>query len=148
MAVVAVQRATAPAPPEQRYSLALDHVTERTPGQVRRVLDTLLGQWGLTGFVDGARLVATELLTNVHRHADGRCDFVLLAGAAGVHIQVRDYSVAELRMAPITLDRECGRGLLTISQYSTLHVRALPDGTVISAFLATPSATDKQLPAR
>ncbi|WP_159073503.1 ATP-binding protein [Streptomyces sp. RTd22] len=113
-------------------------MTERTPGQFRRVVDTLLGLWGLGELVDDARLVATELLTNVHRHTDGRCEVVLLASPSGVHIQVRDYSLDMPQARFATPDQERGRGVVAVNQFATWHVRRLADGKIVSAFLAPP----------
>jgi anti-sigma regulatory factor (Ser/Thr protein kinase) len=126
-------------PPEQRYTLTFGQVTETTPAQFRRALNTLLGLWGLGELIDDAHLVATELLTNVYRHTDRRCEIVLLTNASGAHLQVRDYSTAMPRTPCATPDGESGRGILAVEHYAgSCHIHPLPDGKTISVFLPLP----------
>jgi anti-sigma regulatory factor (Ser/Thr protein kinase) len=89
-------------------------------GQVRRIVSAQLRYWHLDALIDQATLGVTELLTNVHRHAepDKSCsveiDFVL--GVLTVAVRDRDPRLPELRRVPDT--ETCGRGLALVAAVS------------------------------
>ncbi|MGP3948757.1 ATP-binding protein [Streptomyces sp. 7N604] len=117
----------------------LGRVTPRTPGQIRRVIGVLLAAWGHEGLLDDIQFVATELVTNVLRHATGRCIVVLVADRLGARLHVRDYSIGTPAERLATDVDEDGRGLCAVEACSTsLGVQRLTDGKIISAFLAAP----------
>ncbi|MEW1718651.1 ATP-binding protein [Streptomyces sp. NPDC093109] len=52
-------------------------------GRIRRDLLERLDAWGYAAVRDDAVLVVTELLTNVHQHAGGRCDLLVRPAEPG-----------------------------------------------------------------
>ena len=129
--------------PEQHYSLTLEQVTPRSPGQLRRVIGALLETWGQAELVDDAQFVATELLTNVLKHAGPKCRVVLSAGSYGAHIHVRDFSTTLPIRRPASDTQENGRGIQAVGRCATLTVQRLPRGKIVAAFLAAPDRRPK-----
>jgi anti-sigma regulatory factor (Ser/Thr protein kinase) len=89
-------------------------------GQVRRIASAHLRYWHLDQLIDAAALGVTELLTNVHRHAepDKYCTVELVHLPDHVTVSVRDNDsrVPELPPAdPLSL---CGRGLALVASVS------------------------------
>ncbi|MFD5023778.1 ATP-binding protein [Streptomyces sp. NPDC058373] len=89
-------------------------------GQVRRIVSAQLRHWRLDPLVDRAALGVTELLTNVHRHAepDKHCtvEIELLLDRLTVSVRDRDPRL------PVVRDAEshatCGRGLALVAAVS------------------------------
>lgn len=98
-------------------------------GQVRRIVSAQLRYWHLDPLIDRASLGVTELLTNVHRHAqpDKLCtvDIEVLLDRLTVSVHDHDPRIPELRDAD--LNATCGRGLAMVAAVSeSWGVR--PDG--------------------
>ncbi|MER6145344.1 ATP-binding protein [Streptomyces sparsogenes] len=121
----------------QRYSCRLPGVTERTPAEVRRLLRVLLSAPAFAPIVDDVLFVATELLTNVWKHTDGRCHLTVLTGPRGVHIHVRDYSTDLPVQVIAEDDEESGRGVVAVDRCATgFQVTKIPDGKIVTVILA------------
>lgn len=98
-------------------------------GQVRRIVSAQLRYWHLDALIDRAALGVTELLTNVHRHAepDKLCtvEIELLLDRLTVSVRDRDPRLPEVRDA--SPSATCGRGLAMVAAMSeSWGVR--PDG--------------------
>jgi anti-sigma regulatory factor (Ser/Thr protein kinase) len=98
-------------------------------GQVRRIVSAQLRYWHLDPLIDRASLGVTELLTNVHRHAqpDKLCtvEIEVLLDRLTVSVHDHDPRIPELREADPTAT--CGRGLAMVAAVSeSWGVR--PDG--------------------
>ncbi len=98
-------------------------------GQVRRIVSAQLRYWHLDPLIDRASLGVTELLSNVHRHAqpDKTCTVEIELLLDRLTVSVRDH---DPRM-PVIDDAEplatCGRGLAMVAAMSeSWGVR--PDG--------------------
>lgn len=98
-------------------------------GQVRRIVSAQLRYWHLDALIDRASLGVTELLSNVHRHAqpDKTCTVEIELLLDRLTVSVRDH---DPRM-PVVDDAEplatCGRGLAMVAAMSeSWGVR--PDG--------------------
>lgn len=112
--------------------------------QVRRIVSAQLRYWQLDPLIDQAALGVTELLTNVHRHAqpDKTCtvDIRLLLDRLRVAVHDHDPRLPTVKEAdPLAL---CGRGLALIEAVSeSWGVRAEGDtGKVIWFTLPAPPA--------
>lgn len=112
--------------------------------QVRRIVSAQLRYWQLDPLIDQAALGVTELLTNVHRHAqpDKMCtvDIELLLDRLTVSVHDHDPRLPTIKEAdPLDV---CGRGLALIDAVSeSWGVRAEGDaGKVIWFTLPAPSA--------
>jgi anti-sigma regulatory factor (Ser/Thr protein kinase) len=125
-------------------------------GQVRRILSAQLRYWHMDPLIDRAVLGVTELLSNVHRHAqsDKTCtvEIELLLDRLMVSVHdhdprlpvVEDMAVEELTdLADTATLATCGRGLAMVAAVSeSWGVR--PDGEsgkVVWFTLTAPSAT-------
>lgn len=98
-------------------------------GQVRRIVSAQLRYWHLDALIDRASLGVTELLSNVHRHAqpDKTCTVEIELLLDRLTVSVRDH---DPRM-PVVDNAEplatCGRGLAMVAAMSeSWGVR--PDG--------------------
>ncbi len=89
-------------------------------GQVRRIVSAQLRYWHLDELIDQAALGVTELLTNVHRHAepDKSCtvEIELLLDRLTVSVRDNDPRLPEMRDADLT--ETCGRGLAMVAAVS------------------------------
>lgn len=89
-------------------------------GQVRRIVSAQLRYWHLDPLIDRASLGVTELLTNVHRHAqpDKLCtvEIEVLLDRLTVSVHDHDPRIPELRDADPTAT--CGRGLAMVAAVS------------------------------
>ncbi|GAA2251029.1 ATPase [Streptomyces ruber] len=89
-------------------------------GQVRRIISAQLRYWHLDSLIDQAALGVTELLTNVHRHAqpDKLCtvEIELLLDRLTVSVHDHDPRLPVLRDADLT--ETCGRGLALVAAVS------------------------------
>ncbi|MGW6390226.1 ATP-binding protein [Streptomyces sp. NPDC055103] len=78
--------------PSRYYAVELHALPSRI-GQVRRIVSAHLRHWHLDALIDHAALGVTELLTNVHRHAqpDKRCTVELELLLDRLTVSVRDH---------------------------------------------------------
>ncbi|MFJ2111825.1 ATP-binding protein [Streptomyces sp. NPDC087850] len=119
--------------PDHQYRLLLTVRPAELPG-IRRKIGARLGRWGLEDLAGDTCVIVTELLANVHRHADGRAVLLLQKWPDRLVITVSDRS-GEL---PVVKEpdwaAESGRGLCVIA--------ALADW-----WRAEPTATGKDISA-
>lgn len=120
-------------------------------GQVRRILSAQLRYWHMDPLIDRAVLGVTELLTNVHRHAqpDKTCTVKIELLLDRLMVSVHDHDprlpvVADIKdTEPLAT---CGRGLAMVAAVSeSWGVR--PDGEsgkFVWFTLPTPSAARPQ----
>ena len=85
----------------------------------RQFVEDTLGAWGCDDFLDAARLLVSELVTNAVLHARTDFELVLRVLRSGVRVEVRDGSAA----APVVRHYEdeamTGRGLALVEQMAT-----------------------------
>ncbi|OXY94182.1 ATP-binding protein [Streptomyces diastatochromogenes] len=99
--------------PQYRMNLT---VGEHSVRHIRRIVRSLLEDWGLAHLTDTLELAVSELVTNVVRHVpDRRCSLVVLRQAAGVRVEVAD-GWFQLPCVPDRSSPEAdgGRGLLLL----------------------------------
>jgi anti-sigma regulatory factor (Ser/Thr protein kinase) len=105
--------------PSRHCTVELQALPSRI-GQVRRIVSAQLRYWHLDPLIDQAALGVTELLTNVHRHAqpDKMCvvEIELLLDRLTVSVHDHDPHLPTVRDAD-SLDT-CGRGLAMIAAVS------------------------------
>ncbi|MEV7283705.1 ATP-binding protein [Streptomyces sp. NPDC093252] len=101
-------------PHQYRMSLT---VAEHSARHIRRIIRTLLKEWGVEEVTEAVELAATELVTNVVRHVPDRsCTIRIARHGSGARVEVTDRSPR----LPVTLPRapspesENGRGLLVV----------------------------------
>jgi hypothetical protein len=90
-------------------------------GQVRRIVSATLRYWTLEPLVDTALLGLTELLANVHRHAqpDKRCTVELLHAKDRLTVSVTDNDPRPPRIGSRTESlATTGRGLAMVAALS------------------------------
>ncbi|MDQ1021672.1 ATP-binding protein [Streptomyces afghaniensis] len=117
--------------PSRHCTVELQALPSRI-GQVRRIVSAQLRYWHLDALIDRASLGVTELLSNVHRHAqpDKTCTVEIELLLDRLTVSVRDH---DPRM-PVVEDPQdiaplatCGRGLAMVAAMSeSWGVR--PDG--------------------
>ncbi|MEU2623203.1 ATP-binding protein [Streptomyces sp. NPDC007157] len=134
--------------PSRHCSVELQALPARI-GQVRRIVSAQLRYWRLDPLIDRAALGVTELLTNVHRHAqpDKNCTVEIELQLDRLTVSVRDHDprlpVVEdgTDVAPMAT---CGRGLAMVAAVSeSWGVRPHDDGKVVWFTLPAPTATPK-----
>ncbi|WP_406444087.1 ATP-binding protein [Streptomyces sp. NBC_00631] len=134
--------------PSRHCSVELQALPSRI-GQVRRIVSAQLRYWRLDPLIDRAALGVTELLTNVHRHAqpDKNCTVEIELQLDRLTVSVRDHDprlpVVEdgTEIAPMAT---CGRGLAMVAAVSeSWGVRPHDDGKVVWFTLPAPTATPK-----
>ncbi|WP_318206438.1 MULTISPECIES: ATP-binding protein [unclassified Streptomyces] len=143
--------------PSRYYAVELQALPSRI-GQVRRIVSAHLRHWQLDALVDHAVLGVTELLTNVHRHAqpDKRCtvEIELLLDRLTVSVRDHDPRIPQAVACPDPLDpldaydrgdgydglATSGRGLTIVGAVSeSWGVRPCgADGKVVWFTLAAP----------
>ncbi|MFE5655767.1 ATP-binding protein [Streptomyces sp. NPDC056517] len=140
--------------PSRFYTVELQALPSRI-GQVRRIVSAHLRHWQLDALIDHAVLGVTELLTNVHRHAqpDKRCtvEIELLLDRLTVSVRDHDPRIPEAVGCPDPLDAyeggdgydglaTSGRGLAIVGAVSeSWGVRPCgADGKVVWFTLAAP----------
>ncbi|CAM5261751.1 non-specific serine/threonine protein kinase OS=Streptomyces aurantiogriseus OX=66870 GN=GCM10010251_82570 PE=3 SV=1 [Streptomyces aurantiogriseus] len=103
-------------------------------GQVRRIVSAQLRYWHLDALIDRAALGVTELLTNVHRHAqpDKTCTVEMELLLGRLTVSVRDHDprlpvVGDIADADADGLATCGRGLAMVAAVSESW-GARPDG--------------------
>ncbi|QIJ61128.1 ATP-binding protein [Streptomyces sp. JB150] len=135
--------------PSRHCTVELQALPSRI-GQVRRIVSAQLRYWHLDALIDRAALGVTELLTNVHRHAqpDKMCTVEIELLLDRLKVSVRDHDPR----LPVVADAEslatCGRGLAMVAAVSESW-GALPDGEqgkVVWFTLPTPAPTRKAPP--
>ncbi|MBT2387411.1 ATP-binding protein [Streptomyces sp. ISL-11] len=89
-------------------------------GQVRRIVSAQLRYWHLDSLIDPAALGVTELLTNVHRHAepDKRCTVEIDLVLDQLTVSVRDHDPRLPRVGGGDTGSTHGRGLALIAAVS------------------------------
>ncbi|MGW2047167.1 ATP-binding protein [Streptomyces sp. NPDC001858] len=100
-------------------------------GQVRRIVSAQLRYWHMDPLIDRAALGVTELLTNVHLHAqpDKTCvvEMELLLDRLTVSVRDRDPRLPVVRAVDHEVLATCGRGLAMVAAVSESW-GARPDG--------------------
>ncbi|MFE9450389.1 ATP-binding protein [Streptomyces sp. NPDC006739] len=138
--------------PNRHCTVELQALPSRI-GQVRRIVSAQLRYWHLDPLIDRAALGVTELLSNVHRHAepDKLCTVELELLLDRLTVSVHDHDprlpvVAEVSAASdIAPLATCGRGLAMVAAMSESW-GARPDGEqgkVVWFTLPAPSAAPK-----
>ncbi|WP_405610028.1 ATP-binding protein [Streptomyces sp. NBC_01508] len=97
------------------------------PG-IRSEFANRLRLWGLEHLTDDACAIVTELLANVHRHADGRAVLLLQKWPGRLVITVSDRSKALPVAKEPDWTAESGRGLCVIAALADSW-RAVPTST-------------------
>ncbi|MFE9631021.1 ATP-binding protein [Streptomyces sp. NPDC006463] len=91
-------------------------------GQIRRIISAQLRHWQLDPLIDRAALGVTELLSNVHRHAqpDKTCtvEIEFRLGRLTVSVIDSDPRLPEIREAVAGSLETCGRGLALVEALS------------------------------
>lgn len=137
--------------PSRHCTVELQALPSRI-GQVRRIVSAQLRYWHMDSLIDRASLGVTELLSNVHRHAqpDKTCTVEMELLLERLKVSVRDHDPR----LPILEDAgplaTCGRGLAMVAAMSESW-GALPDGEsgkVVWFTLPTPTATALTVPDR
>lgn len=120
--------------PSRHCAVELQALPSRI-GQVRRIVSAHLRYWHLDPLIDRAALGVTELLSNVHRHAqpDKSCTVEIELALDRLTVSVRDRDPrlpvldTAARASDITPLTTCGRGLAMVAAMSeSWGVR--PDG--------------------
>lgn len=128
--------------PSRHCTVELQALPSRI-GQVRRILSAQLRYWHLDPLIDRAALGVTELLTNVHQHAepDKVCtvEIELLLDRLTVSVRDHDPRLPEVRDADASAT--CGRGLAMVAAMSESWGVRLDgeSGKVVWFTLAAPS---------
>ncbi|MFI9828740.1 ATP-binding protein [Streptomyces sp. NPDC051913] len=132
--------------PNRHCTVELQALPSRI-GQVRRIVSAQLRYWHLDPLIDRAALGVTELLTNVHRHAqpDKMCTVEIELLLDRLTVSVHDHDPRLPAVDTITDDDSlatCGRGLAMVAAVSeSWGVRAEGDeGKVVWFALSAPGA--------
>lgn len=114
-------------------------------GQVRRIISAQLRYWHLDPLIDHAALGVTELLTNVHRHAqpDKSCTVEVELLLDRLTVSVHDHDPRLPTVCDADSSATSGRGLAMIAAVSeSWGIRPSEDaGKVIWFTLPAPSFT-------
>ncbi|WP_246562147.1 ATP-binding protein [Streptomyces roseirectus] len=127
------------------YCLILT-VGTHSPLHIRRIVRTLLKEWGTEEVTDTVELALTELVTNVHRHVpERRCQVLILRQPNAIRVEVTDPSPQlPLFRKGLPLDPESDRGLLLVDaltdKWGTDPIRDL--GKTVWFECATPMDLD------
>ncbi|MEU9338687.1 ATP-binding protein [Streptomyces sp. NPDC048290] len=100
-------------PHQYRMSLT---VAAHSARHIRRIIRTLLKDWGMDDLTDATQTATTELISNVVRHVpDHHCTVRIARHETGTRVEVTDMSSA-VPAPPRTPspDSERGRGLLLV----------------------------------
>ncbi|WP_189450668.1 ATP-binding protein [Streptomyces abikoensis] len=113
-------------------------------GQVRRIVSAQLRYWHLDALIDLAALGVTELLTNVHQHAepDKRCTVEIDLVPSRLTVSVRDHDPRLPSIGDADTGSTHGRGLALVAALSSSWgVQQRHDGGKVVWFtLAVPTA--------
>ncbi|WP_030296650.1 ATP-binding protein [Streptomyces katrae] len=123
-------------------------------GQIRRIVSAQLRHWQLDPLIDRAALGVTELLSNVHRHAqpDKTCtvEIELRLGRLTVSVYDSDPRLPVLREAAADALETCGRGLALVAAVSEAwgarNQADSPGKVVWFSLRAAPAASAQQRP--
>ncbi|MEV0415687.1 ATP-binding protein [Streptomyces sp. NPDC050448] len=123
-------------------------------GQIRRIVSAQLRHWQLDPLIDRAALGVTELLSNVHRHAqpDKTCtvEIELRLGRLTVSVYDSDPRLPVLREAAADALETCGRGLALVAAVSEAwgarNQADSPGKVVWFSLRAAPATTAQQHP--
>ncbi|MFI2781164.1 ATP-binding protein [Streptomyces sp. ALB3] len=130
--------------PSRHCAVELQALPSRI-GQVRRIISAQLRYWHLDPLIDHAALGVTELLTNVHRHAqpDKSCTVEIELLLDRLTVSVHDHDPRLPTMCDADASATSGRGLALIAAVSeSWGVRPSDDtGKVIWFTLPAPSFT-------
>ncbi|MFC5853398.1 ATP-binding protein [Streptomyces chlorus] len=129
--------------PSRHCTVELQALPSRI-GQVRRIVSAQLRYWHMDPLIDRASLGVTELLSNVHRHAqpDKTCKVELEVLLDRLKVSVRDHDPRLPVVGDAAPLATCGRGLAMVAAMSESW-GALPDGEsgkVVWFTLPAPSA--------
>jgi anti-sigma regulatory factor (Ser/Thr protein kinase) len=113
------------------------------PGELRRIRRTVirrLRDWGFDAIANEAVLVVTELLTNVHEHAEGACELDIQPMADQLIVRVSDAMTTLPAMRRPSSSAEAGRGLVLVDTLTDHWETAITDtGKVVTCSFRTPS---------
>ncbi|MFD7503422.1 ATP-binding protein [Streptomyces sp. NPDC059850] len=128
--------------PSRHCTVELQALPSRI-GQVRRIVSAQLRYWHLDPLIDPAALGVTELLTNVHRHAepDKQCTVEIALMLDRLTVSVRDQDPRLPRVRESDPVSTHGRGLAlvaAVSQTWGMDVRDDGSGKVVWFTLAVP----------
>ncbi|WP_256116654.1 ATP-binding protein, partial [Streptomyces sp. MnatMP-M27] len=131
--------------PSRHCTVELQALPSRI-GQVRRIVSAQLRYWHLDPLIDPAALGVTELLTNVHRHAepDKQCTVEIALMLDRLTVSVRDQDPRLPRLRTCDPFATHGRGLAlvaSVSQSWGMHARDDGSGKVVWFTLAVPRPT-------
>ncbi|MFF7451473.1 MULTISPECIES: ATP-binding protein [unclassified Streptomyces] len=141
--------------PSRHCTVELQALPSRI-GQVRRIVSAQLRYWHLDPLIDRAALGVTELLTNVHRHAqpDKMCTVEIELLLDQLMVSVHDHDPR----LPVVADSEdsgtdglatCGRGLAMVAAVSeSWGVRPAGEAGKVVWFALSASAAAKAGPTR
>ncbi|MFH8371657.1 ATP-binding protein [Streptomyces sp. NPDC018031] len=115
-------------------------------GQVRRIVSAQLRYWHLDPLIEPAALGVTELLTNVHRHAepDKHCTVEIILMLDRLTVSVRDRDPRLPRVPEADPVSTHGRGLNMVAAVSEswgMHARDDGSGKVVWFTLPVPQST-------
>ena len=120
-------------------------------GQVRRIVSAQLRYWHMDPLIDRASLGVTELLSNVHRHAqpDKTCTVEIELVLDRLKVSVHDHDPRLPVVADAGPLATCGRGLAMVAAVSeSWGVRPDESGKVVWFSLPAPVAAVRATPAR
>ncbi|MER7043804.1 ATP-binding protein [Streptomyces jumonjinensis] len=83
-------------------------------GGIRRTVISFLQECGLDSISDDVALVVSELLANVHEHAQGVCDLEIRQEGEKLLVEVSDTVMAPPTLRSGSVSAEAGRGLLLV----------------------------------
>jgi serine phosphatase RsbU (regulator of sigma subunit)/anti-sigma regulatory factor (Ser/Thr protein kinase) len=108
--------------------------------RARTLIRRPMKRWGLTELIPAAELLASELVTNAVRYAQGQIGLRLIL-EGGLVIEVLDDSAALPRLRHPDDDEERGRGLQVVSQIAQRWgARRAVSGKIVWCELALPHA--------
>ncbi|MEQ8147782.1 ATP-binding protein [Streptomyces sp. OP7] len=130
--------------PSRNCTVELQALPSRI-GQVRRIVSAQLRYWHMDPLIDRASLGVTELLSNVHRHAqpDKTCTVEMELLLDRLKVSVHDHDPRLPVVADAGPLATCGRGLAMVAAMSESW-GVLPDGEsgkVVWFTLPTSAAT-------
>jgi len=105
--------------PSRHCTVELQALPSRI-GQVRRIVSAQLRYWHLDPLIDPAALGVTELLTNVHRHAQPNklCTVKIELLLDRLTVSVRDHDPRLPEVTDADSFATCGRGLSLVAAVS------------------------------
>jgi len=119
------------------WELFIELVREETSTEARRFTERVLSQVGLTRLVDDARLIVTELTTNVLRYVGGPMWLDLEVWPGEFRITVVDAGYPfTLPVGEVDWEELHGRGLLLIQAMATLDLRSYVVGKALVATIS------------